>query len=143
MRLDSTTAVQSASSQLCREFFCLEPVFTRMNGERAEEPGVQHVAGVGDHRVGVARDPRAVKRRLTESTLAAPRPPVILPPVPIPRLVLEQPPAEIDRDAALWKLAEAGGIPRELDRRAQSRDIAEGVLREGVRLGAVRLGDGL
>ena len=45
MRLDPAGAVQSVTRQFGSEFVRLEPVFTRMDRERAEHPAVQHVAG--------------------------------------------------------------------------------------------------
>jgi D-tyrosyl-tRNA(Tyr) deacylase len=43
--LDPSGSVQSVPGQFGRELVCLETVFTWMNGESAEYPRVQHVAG--------------------------------------------------------------------------------------------------
>jgi phospholipase C len=39
----------------------------------------------------------------------------------------------------LWAMAESGQIPAHLDRRAQSLEIAEHVLEQGARLGAIEI----
>lgn len=73
--------------------------------------------------------------------VASPKPPPILPPVPVSRRALLARREPAIHQPELWDLAERGVIPRELDRRHEGMDLTWRVLACGERLGAIRFLD--
>ncbi len=71
----------------------------------------------------------------------APRPAAVLPAVPIPWRQVEQRSAASNSHPELREALERGLIPPHLDRRAEGLEITRRVLREGEKLGVVRVVD--